>query len=135
MDPQFENIIHRFIDEAFEVNKNSKSCHVAFLLKGRHKVVSYGFNQMDRQFYKGKMTNSLHAEIDCLRKTRNVRKYTLVVVKIAKTNTRKYYNSMPCKQCTDYLIDSGFKRIYCSNDQGQIVKIVLNNYTPYNLTN
>ena len=133
----YENIVQGYVDEARELNKNNKSCHVALLIQGKRKVVSYGFNQMGRQCFRGKSIYSLHAEVDCLRKCRPIRdvmkrNYTLVVVKIGKIDTKTYYDSMPCKHCTKFLLGLGFKNVYCSNKHGEIVKINLNNYIPYN---
>lgn len=134
MAPQFENIVIKFIDEAYNANRNSKSCHMALLLKGRKKVISYGFNRMERQLFRGKTVNSLHAEIDCIRKIKqDISNYTLIIVKISKTDELRYYDSMPCKHCTDFIINAGLKRVYCSNNSGKIVKINLNDYVPYNI--
>lgn len=133
----FEKVVQGFVSEARELNKHSKSCHVALLIQGKRKVVSYGFNQMDRQCFRGKSVYSLHAEVDCLRKCRPIkdimrRNYTLVVVKIAKTVDGIFYDSMPCKHCTKFLLGLGFKSVYCSNSQGKIVKVNLDEYIPYN---
>jgi deoxycytidylate deaminase len=134
----FESVVHAYIDEARELNKNSKSCHVALLIQGKRKVISYGFNQMDRQCFRGKSVYSLHAEVDCLRKCRPIkdvmkRNYTLVVVKIGKAD-EIFYDSMPCKHCTKFLLGLGFRSVYCSNKHGKIVKVSLDEYIPYNAT-
>lgn len=136
----FEKAIHGFIDQARELNKNNKSCHVALLMQGKRKVVSYGFNQMDRQYFRGKSVYSLHAEVDCLRKCRPIkdimrRNYSLVVVKVGKKECIKFYDSMPCKHCTKFLLGLGFKNVYCSNNHGQIIKLNLCKYVPYNSEN
>lgn len=134
----FENAIQGFVDEALMFNKENKSCHIALLMNGKHKVISYGFNQMDRQCFRGKSILSLHAEIDCLRKCRPIRdimrrNYTLVIVKVAREVDTKFYNSMPCKHCKKFLQGLNFKSVFCSNNEGKIVKVVLNDYIPYNL--
>ncbi len=132
----FENAIKGYIKEAIELNKHNKSCHVALLMQGK-KIVSHGFNQMDRQCFRGKSILSLHAEVDCLRKCRPIkdiikRNYSLVVVKVSKNDNGIYYDSMPCKHCTKFLLGLGFKNVYCSNKDGKIVKINLGEYIPYN---
>lgn len=38
---------------------------------------------------------------------------------------RTLKNSMPCKYCRDYLIEIGFRYIYCSTDNGEIEKVRL----------
>lgn len=128
-------LIHNYIVKARELNKQNKSCHIAILLRGK-KIVTYGFNNMDRQCYRGKPIFSMHAEIDCLRKYKpsgsiNKRNYTLVVVKVAKLED-KYYDSMPCKNCTKVILELGIKKLYCSRNNGDIVKINLKEYVPYN---
>lgn len=133
----FDSVIKGYIEEAVQLNKHNKSCHVALLMQGKRKVVSYGFNQMDRQCFRGKSIFSLHAEVDCLRKCRPIKdimkkNYSLVVVKVGKNDNRTYYDSMPCEYCTKFLIGLGFKNVYCSNKQGNIVKIDLSIYVPYN---
>lgn len=133
----FDEIIQNYVDKAVKLNKKNKSCHIALLIQGKNKVISHGFNQMDRQSFRGKSIISLHAEIDCLRKYRPIsdlkkRNYSLVVVKISK-NKHNYYCSLPCKECTEFLINVGFKSIYCSNCNGDITKLNLNTYIPYNL--
>lgn len=138
----FDRIIHIFLDEALALNKENKSCHIAILLQGS-KIISHGFNQMDRQCFRGKGITSLHAEIDCLRKCRPKkdllkRNYSLLIVKItrAKTinNTNIYTDSRPCDCCTKYIIGLGFKHIYCSTQDGLIEKIKLDNYVPFKIT-
>jgi deoxycytidylate deaminase len=133
----FDRIIQNFVDEALEFNKDNKSCHVAILMNGR-KVISHGYNQMDRQCFRGKSIFSLHAEIDCLRKCRPIRdimkrNYTLIIVKVAKNKKILYHDSMPCKQCKKFLQGLNFKSVYCSNNEGKIVKVILDDYVPYNL--
>jgi deoxycytidylate deaminase len=133
----YDHVVRGYVDEAIAMNKHNKSCHVAILLSGK-KVISVGFNQMDRQCFRGKTVHSVHAEVDCLRKCRPIRdimkrNYTLVVVKVSKDPNGSYYDSMPCKECTKFLKGLNFRKVYCSNNAGQIVKINLNDYVPYNI--
>lgn len=134
----FEQIIHGYVDKAREINKDNKSCHIAILMQGKRKVISYGFNQMDRQCFRGKSVYSLHAEVDCLRKCRPIkdimkRNYKLIIAKIGKKEDTTFYDSMPCKHCTKFLLGLGFKNVYCTNSSGNITKVNLNKYIPYNL--
>jgi len=136
---QLENTIQEYIDEAIQLNRKNKSCHIALLMQGKKKVISYGINQVDRQYFKGKSVLSLHAEVDCLRKCRNkfaskdIKNYSLVVIKVGKKDDLTYHDSMPCKHCTKFLLGLGFKNIYCSNKDGKIIKIDLDSYIPYNI--
>lgn len=131
----FERVIQLYINEALELNANNKSCHLALLLRG-HKVMSYGFNQMDRQCFRGKTISSMHAEIDCLRKCRPIRdlfkrNYTLIIVKVSKSDDMLYSDSSPCKCCTKFIKGLGFKHVYCTTKEGTIEKIDLSEYIPY----
>lgn len=133
----YKNLIRMYADDAINLNKHNKSCHVAILLQGKHRVVSYGFNQMNRMCFRGKSVPSLHAEMDCLRKCRPIRevssgKNKLLIAKLSKKNDgTTYYNSMPCKRCTEFIKGLNFKKVYCSDQNGDIVKIRLDNYVPY----
>jgi len=131
----FDKIIQCYIDDAIKLNKNNKSCHVALLLRG-HKVIHHGYNQMDRQCFRGKNIASLHAEIDCLRKCRPIRdlfrrNYTLVIAKIAKGDDLLYLDSKPCKCCKKFIQGLGFKFVYCTNREGKVEKLHLDEYIPY----
>lgn len=145
---KFDKIVELYMDETFERNRENRACHVAFLLKGK-KVIQTGFNQMDRQCFRGKCITSLHAEIDCLRKARPItelirKNYSLLVINISKeafedddhphrhNNVHSYYkNSKPCSNCTKFLMGLNFKFIYCSNENGEIEKLYLDTYEPY----
>lgn len=128
----FDYIVNKYKDDAL-IPKN-RSCHIAFLLKGK-KILHIGYNQMNRNYYEGHSITSLHAEIDCLRKIRynKIKKYNILVVNINKdvSNNKLYKDSRPCKHCTNYLIEKGFKHIFCSTENGIIEKINLRNYEPY----
>ncbi len=65
--PNFERVLDQYVEEALEYNRENKACHVAFLLKNKKTVLRIGYNQMDRQCFRGQPISSLHAEIDCLR--------------------------------------------------------------------
>lgn len=127
-------IIKQYIDDAMELNKYKKSCHIALLIKGKNKVISHGFNQMDRGCFRGKSITSLHAEIDCLRKIRPFtrlcnKKYIFVVVKVSRYD-KSFTNSRPCDCCTKYIKGVGINSIYCSTELGSIEKINMDDYTP-----
>lgn len=132
-----ESIIQLYANKALEHNGDNKACHMALLMSGNNKVISFGFNQMDRQCFRGKYVSSVHAEIDCLRKYRPIRdlmkrNYYLVIVKVAKSDKVMYHDSMPCKHCTRFLLGLNFRHVYCSNKDGSITKLNLNAYVPYN---
>ena len=143
----FKPTVLKYVQEARDLNRFNKSCHIAVLMQGTRKVCSYGINQMERQYYRGRHVSSLHAEIDCVRKCKSIdgkRKrrsqttstahgYTLIVAKVSKNDNNKFYSSMPCKDCTRFLLEHGFKKIYCTTYEGAIVKVRLDDYVPYDL--
>lgn len=120
----------RHIYDSLNKNKKEKSCHIAVLFKNKS-MIYVGHNQMNRQFYNGKMITSLHAEIDCIRKIKKHRKCNkLFVVKISKKSTIDniiLYDSRPCVNCTNTLLNKGFKYVYCSDETGNIIKFILKN--------
>jgi deoxycytidylate deaminase len=130
----FDKIIRTYLQDALTLNKNNKSCHMAFLLH-HQKIISHGFNQMDRQCFRGRAITSLHAEIDCIRKIRplsdiNRRNYKMLIIKVSRHDL-KYSNSKPCDCCTKFIKDVGINHIYCSNNNGTIEKIKLDSsYIP-----
>jgi hypothetical protein len=133
----FDKIIQNYVQEALEHNKYNKSCHIAILLDGKQPI-SYGFNQMDRQCFRGKAITSLHAEVDCLRKVRPIslirkKNYKLVVIKISRLDF-KYTDSRPCDCCTKFIKGVGLNYVYCSMKDGEIHKINFNNYIPEKIT-
>jgi len=131
----FDRIIQIYVDKALEYNKDHKSSHIALLLQGK-KVICWGYNQMDRQCFRGQAITSLHAEIDCLRKCRPIsdlfkRNYKLLIIKFSRDDKNIYTNSKPCQYCTKFIQGLGFNHVYCSNDKGLIEKIKLSTYVPY----
>lgn len=128
----YDTIVNKY--KQYAMNPESRSCHIAFLLKGK-KMLHIGINQMNRNYYKGKAVTSLHAEIDCIRKIKNhkIKKYSILVVNINKDSNKSkmYKDSRPCKHCTEYLLKRGFKHVFCSTHTGLIEKINLKDYDPY----
>lgn len=134
----FDKIIQNYASEALELNRYNKSCHIAILLH-KKKVVSFGYNQMDRQCFRGKAITSLHAEVDCIRKIRPIsdiskRNYSLLIIKISRYD-HTYTNSKPCDCCTKFIKGVGINHVYCSNENGEIEKIKLDDsYIPEKIT-
>jgi deoxycytidylate deaminase len=131
---RFDYIVNKYRSDA--LNNDNRSCHIAFLLKGR-KILHVGLNQMNRNYFEGQSCTSLHAEIDCIRKSRfnktNITKYDILIVNINKdvTSDKMYKDSRPCKHCTAYLRKMGFKSVFCSTNNGIIEKLKLSGYEPY----
>jgi cytidine deaminase len=66
-----------------------------------------------------------------VRKAKNPLKFKLIVIRVSMEDQQTLKNSMPCKYCRDYLLNVGFKTIFCSNDDGDIVKVKLNDLPDY----
>jgi len=123
------------VEKAIEHNKSFKSCHVAFLIRS-NKIISYGYNRMDRNCYNGKFVTSVHAEVDCLRKyVKNLNKCKFIVIKIDRTcdSFRIYRDSRPCDCCTKFIDNKGIKNFYASTEDGCIKKFFLNTYEPFKI--
>lgn len=133
----FERIVNLFLEDALDCNKNEKSCHMAILMNGKNKIYSHGFNQMDRHYFQGKCVTSLHAEVNCLSrikiKTNNLKKYKLLVIKVSR-HDMSFTDSRPCDICTELIREIGIKKVYCSNKNGTIEKLNMNNYIPEKIT-
>jgi deoxycytidylate deaminase len=98
--------------------------HGACLLKG-NKMHSIGYNKYIRTDVINDQTVrfTIHAEIDALCKIDN--KYTkgmdILIIRIGNAKTQKLRNSRPCNACIDKLIQRGIRKVYYSNQDGNIV--------------
>jgi deoxycytidylate deaminase len=129
------DIAIKYLEDGLLYNKDNRVCHIAFLLKGK-KMVRIGYNQMHRNYYNRKVITSLHAEVDCIRKLtgcKNYNRYSILVINIYKgrNNSVHFKDSRPCKDCTNFLKEKGYKNIFCSTEKGIIEKINFNSYDPY----
>jgi len=102
-----------------------KSLHFTFIFKNGT-LVAFGFNT--RTFLtSGKY--SKHSEEAAIQKlkalTRNngmhPRQYSLVNIRITKTGELK--NAKPCESCQKIILKTGIKKIYASNDNGDIIRV------------
>lgn len=88
-------------------------------------MVHSATNDPERGCLNGKICTSVHAEIGCVRKAKNPLKFKLIVIRVSMNGEQTLKNSLPCKYCRDYLLHIGFRTIYCSTDNGEIVKVKL----------
>ena len=74
----------------------------------------------------------IHAEINCIhnllkyeKKYNKIKNYSIFVVRIGKDKDGNIIlrNAKPCKYCSETIKKYGFKKIYYSNDDGNIEKI------------
>lgn len=96
--------------------------HAAALLYN-DTIYSYGINKfikeikIDNQIY----YKTMHAEITVFEKLpkKKVRGMDILVIRVNKNLTLK--NSRPCSQCIDKLSKLGIRKVFYSNEEGDIV--------------
>jgi tRNA(Arg) A34 adenosine deaminase TadA len=112
-------IIDRLIKKATKSNVNNK--HSAGLIIN-NKIYSYGINR----YLKNNQT--IHAEINIFEKLKKHIKllcgYDIIVIRINKNNILR--NSRPCNNCIIKLKKFGIRRIFYSNNSGDVVYEYLN---------
>lgn len=108
--PKWQNIIESLVKQTYKSDVFFK--HSAAVIHN-DKILSCGNNFKVKQ-------SSIHAEIDAFIKLQK-RKYTfgldIIVIRFGNNNL-KY--SRPCDHCIDFLKKKGFRKIYYSNEKGQI---------------
>lgn len=94
--------------------------HGACLMKS-NKIISMGFNKYIRQdIINDKLVKfSMHAEIDALCKLDKVRGMDILIIRIG--NDLKLKNSRPCNSCINKLSSRGIRKVFYSNEYGNIV--------------
>jgi deoxycytidylate deaminase len=101
--------------------------HAAALIKNE-KHISSGFNKFIKEvtIRKDNITQThfktLHAEVDALYSfhgKKNVKGMDIIVIRVNKNNILK--NSRPCNDCINKLNKLGIRKVYYSNEQGEIV--------------
>lgn len=125
----FENIINNFRNSLINDDfKNFRYRHIACLVNGQ-RLVSYSTNDYNRQYVNRKKTTSLHAEQGCVKNHKRIKGFKLVVFRFDKTGN--LCNSSPCSACKKALLGKGIRFIFCSNKDGVIEKLKLDNIEPY----
>ena len=80
-------------------------------------------------FYKGAYNEyTIHAETHCLlqmfkyifKQQKNLNKFCIFVIRI-KRDTGEFLNSKPCKECIIRMIECGIRKIYYSDENGNII--------------
>jgi deoxycytidylate deaminase len=94
--------------------------HGACLMTG-NKIVSIGFNKYIRQdIINDKLVKfSMHAEMDALCKLDKVKGMDILIIRIG--NDLKLKNSRPCNSCINKLASRGIRKVFYSNECGNIV--------------
>jgi deoxycytidylate deaminase len=99
--------------------------HGACLLKG-NKIYSVGINRYIKEII---LNNKLikftvHAEMDALYKYdgKNIKGMDILIIRIGKLgDSSKLRNSRPCNSCIEKMAQRGIRKVYYSNEDGDIV--------------
>lgn len=112
-----------------------KAQHFTFIFQGGN-LCAWGYNYRVPLRYNSlgfvkQREYSVHSEsmaISQLNKNRNLsirnlKRKSFTVVNIRVTKTGKLKNASPCQECLANLLLEGFKKIYASNNEGEIVRV------------
>ena len=116
------------LDENIEVlkkiasNSNLQHQHAACLMNG-YKIYSIGFNKYIKEIVlDNKLVKfTIHAEMDALCKVDNkvTKGMDILIIRIGKSSKLK--NSRPCNSCIAKMLQRGIRKVYYSNEDGDIV--------------
>lgn len=88
------------------------------------KIYSVGFNRYIKEdtIQDKKIKYTIHAEIDALHKFdfKTLKGVDILIIRIGKT--MKLKNSRPCNNCIDKLLRKGIRKVYYSDENGNIVE-------------
>lgn len=98
-----------------------------FLLDKKGNILSFGQNSYFKSHPKQKRYASnnnpnkvfLHGEIDALIRCRFKKAHTMMLCRITKTGMIKL--AKPCEGCLKAIIDSEIKRVYYTNNYGELI--------------
>lgn len=115
------------------LNSDLQYKHSAGLIH-KNKMVSTGFNKYITFSSKINIINfktSIHAEIDAILQTdiKFIRGLDIIIIRIKELANGKIIlkNSRPCNSCIDKMRNYGIRKVYYSNDTGDIVYEFLEN--------
>lgn len=95
--------------------------HAACLIKSGE-IFSFGYNKYIKKIFIENKTimYTIHAEVDAVCKVPNksVKGMDILIIRIG---TNKLKNSRPCNSCIDKLSRYGIRKVYYSNEDGDIV--------------
>lgn len=98
--------------------------HSACLIGG-DRIITFGYNKcIKKSIINDQIVKfTIHAEVDALCKIDNkfVRGMDILIIRLGSSRTKKLRNSRPCNACIDRLSQYGIRKVYYSNEQGDIV--------------
>ncbi len=98
------------------MNSDLNHKHGACLMNG-NTIYSIGFNRYIKENF------TIHAEVDaiCKLNIKSLKGLDILIIRINTKTNCKLKNSRPCNACIDKLSERGIRKVYYSNDLGQIV--------------
>ena len=115
--PKWQSIISCLVKQSYKSDLFNK--HSAAIIHN-FKILSHGYNFRLKN-------SSIHAEIDAFikfQKKNHVFGLDIIVIRF-ENNNLKY--SRPCNHCIDFLRRKGFRKIYYSNFNGEIISEYIEN--------
>lgn len=118
------NKFYEHIDILKKIASNSslQHRHSACLIKG-NKIHSFGFNKYMKEIVCNNhyINITIHAEMDALFNyyPKNTKGMDILIIRVGKGGDLR--NSRPCNSCIDKLNQKGIRKVYYSNEQGDIV--------------
>jgi len=123
--------LNKFYDKFYDniqtlkkIAKNSplQHKHSACLMKG-DKIISMGYNKYIKEsiINNNVVKFTIHAEIDALCKLdkKLIKGHDILIIRISKSYNLK--NSRPCNSCIEKLKRRGIRKVYYSNEYGNII--------------
>lgn len=118
---KFENAINILKKNALNSALHYK--HSACLLK-KDKILTIGKNKYFKETFiqNENIKLSIHAEIDVLYKhyNKNLKGLDILIISVSE-KSYSLRNSRPCNSCIEKLKERGIRKVYYSNDKGEIV--------------
>jgi deoxycytidylate deaminase len=107
---------HLNILKKVAMNSSLNNKHSACLMN-KNTIYSIGFNRYIKE------RSSIHAEVDAICKIKNkcLKGIDILIIRINEKTDCKLKNSRPCNACIDKLFERGIRKVYYSNDLGEIV--------------
>lgn len=117
--------LRKIADNSTLLNK-----HSAVLFK-KDKILSFGYNRCIRTqvINDQNVKFSIHAEIDAIYKfnSKKIKYMDILIIRIGNPRTGKLRNSRPCNSCIEKLSQYDIRRVYYSDQNGDIVYETLDN--------
>lgn len=113
----------------------SKSYNVGTIITDKKgNILSFGINSYSKthpkQLHYNKICNPtriyLHSEIDALIKCKSENAHTMIIARITKKGETKI--AKPCEGCFNALRDNGIKKVYYTNNYGELVLLDFDSY-------